>query len=120
MQNKFYEDLLQEVRADFYKRREERKPLELQWRLNINYLIGNQFAEITPKGDIEDYGKQYFWQEREVYNHLSVIMDTRLSKLNNLKTGMSLRPSTSDQSDVSAAAFATRIFNAVINDCDMK
>lgn len=120
MQNKFYEDLVSEVKADFEKRREERKSLELQWRLNINYLIGNQFAEITPKGDIEDYGKQYFWQEREVYNHISVIVDTRLSKLNNLKSGMSVRPHTTDEADKQAAQFATRIFGAVISDCDLK
>lgn len=120
MRNKYYEDLVEEIKADFQKRREERKPLELQWRLNINFLIGNQFAEITPKGDIEDYGKQYFWQEREVYNHIAVITDTRLSKLNNLKAGMSVRPSTSDDSDKKAAIFSTRIFNSVISDCNFK
>ncbi len=120
MQNKYYEELVAEVKADFAKRREDRKSLELQWRLNINYLIGNQFAEITSKGDIEDYGKQYFWQEREVYNHISIIIDTRLSKLNNLKSGMSVRPLTTDESDKQAALFATRIFGAVISECDLK
>ena len=64
---KYAEDLVKEVRKDYERRREERKPLELQWRLNMNFYNGNQYAEITPVGDIEQYGKQYFWQEREVY-----------------------------------------------------
>ena len=61
-------DLAREVRADFERRREERKSAEMQWRLNLNYFMGNQYCEIAQNGEIEDYGKQYFWQQREVYN----------------------------------------------------
>ncbi len=76
---KYAEDLVKEVRKDYERRREERKPLELQWRLNMNFYNGNQYAEITPVGDIEQYGKQYFWQEREVYNHIASIIEDRKS-----------------------------------------
>ena len=60
------QEIVKQTREDFEKRRDERKSLELQWRLNMNFLAGNQYADISPRGDIEDQGKQYFWQEREV------------------------------------------------------
>ena len=43
-----------EVLADFEERREARRALELGWRLNMNFVIGNQYAEITPGGDVEE------------------------------------------------------------------
>ncbi|MGN0789367.1 MAG: hypothetical protein ACI4MY_05460, partial [Christensenellales bacterium] len=66
IEDKIKEKIVNEVRADWERRRQQRKPLELQWRLNMNFMVGNQYCEITPRGDVEDYGKQYFWQEREV------------------------------------------------------
>ena len=60
---KFSEDIVKEVRKDFERRRQERKPLELQWRLNMNFYSGNQYAEITPVGDVEQYGKHILARE---------------------------------------------------------
>ena len=112
--------LVQEVRADFERRREERKSLELQWRLNLNYFMGNQHCEIGQNGEIEDYGKQYFWQQREVYNHTATVLETRISKLSGIKLGMSVRPLTSDESDKSAAAFSTKILSSVFNEINLQ
>ena len=113
-------DLVREVREDFEKRREERRSLEMQWRLNLNYVMGNQYCEIGQNGGIEDYGKQYFWQQREVYNHTATILETRISKLGSIKLGMSVRPLTSDESDKSAAAFSGKILDSVFNECDLQ
>ena len=110
---------MREVKRDFLQRREERKPLELQWRLNMNFYNGNQYAEISPVGDIEQYGKQYFWQEREVYNHIAAIVETRLSKLNRLKCGVSVRPFSSDDSDVHTAKLSTQIIKALCEENDL-
>ena len=46
------------VLEDFAKRQEARRPVELNWRLNMNFVIGNQFAEISSRGDVEEYGRQ--------------------------------------------------------------
>ena len=113
-------DLVSEVREDFERRREQRRSLEMQWRLNLNYVMGNQYCEIGQNGSIEDYGKQYFWQQREVYNHTATILETRISKLGSIKLGMSVRPLTSDESDKSAAAFSGKIMNSVFNECDLQ
>ena len=113
-------DLAAEVRADFERRREERKSAEMQWRLNLNYFMGNQYCEIAQNGEIEDYGKQYFWQQREVYNHTATVLETRISKLSSIKLGMSVRPLTSDEGDKSAAAFSTKILSAVFNEINLQ
>ena len=57
--NEFYESLAAEITADFERRRQERKHLEQQWTLNMNYLMGNQYAEIAPTGEIEERESEY-------------------------------------------------------------
>ena len=58
--NNFEDEIVKEVVKDFERRREKRRPVELTWRLNMNFLMGNQYASITPTGDIDDYGRQYY------------------------------------------------------------
>ena len=87
-----HDQIVKEVKQDFEERRQKRRPVELAWRLNMNFLMGNQYASITPTGDIDDYGRQYYWQEREVYNHIAPIVETRLAKLTRVKSGVSIRP----------------------------
>ena len=115
----FYEELVKETKKDFEKRREERRSLELQWRLNMNYLAGNQYSEITPRGDVEERGKDYFWQEREVYNHIAPIVETRVSKLSRVKGKVRVRPMTSEISDRNSALLSTRILQAVEDECGL-
>ena len=56
------EKIVAEVTADFKKRQDARRTVELNWRLNMNFVVGNQFAQISSKGDIEESGREYFWQ----------------------------------------------------------
>ncbi len=119
MKRAFYEDLVRETREDFEKRRAERRSLELQWRLNMNFLAGNQYAGISPRGDIEDEGKQYFWQEREVYNHIAPIIETRISKLARVHGKVRVRPLTSEAGDVATASLSTKILNATEDECNL-
>ena len=39
-------EIIASVFEDFERRRSERKFLERQWKLNLNYLAGNQYCEI--------------------------------------------------------------------------
>ncbi len=113
------QEIVRQTREDFMKRRDERKSLELQWRLNMNFLAGNQYADISPRGDIEDQGKQYFWQEREVYNHIAPIIETRISKLSRVHGKVRVRPLTSDVDDVSKATLSTKILTAIEDECNL-
>lgn len=116
--SKMEEKIVAEITADFKKRQEARRPVELNWRLNMNFVVGNQFAQISPKGDIEESGKEYFWQEREVYNHIAPILETRLAKLGRVKAKAQVRPATSDDEDVASASLATKLIDAVCKEND--
>ncbi len=116
--SKIEEKIVAEVTADFKKRQEARRPVELNWRLNMNFVVGNQFAQISSKGDIEESGKEYFWQEREVYNHIAPILETRLAKLGRVKAKAQVRPATSDDDDVASASLATKLIDAVCKEND--
>ena len=111
--SKSEKEIVTAVLEDFKKRQEARRPVELNWRLNMNFVIGNQFAEISPRGDVEEFGKEYFWQCREVYNHVAPIIETRLSKLARVKAQVSVRPSTADDADAASATIATKLISAV-------
>ena len=110
------QEIVSAVLEDFKKRQEARRPVELNWRLNMNFVIGNQFSEISPRGDVEEYGRQYFWQCREVYNHIAPILETRLSKLARVKAQASVRPSSPDDADCASAEVATKLIRAVSAD----
>ena len=86
------EDLVKSVLKDFEIRQLERKSFESTWQLNINFFLGNQYCFISPAGDIVDSGKQYFWQEKEVYNHIANIIELRQSKLSRVRPSLTVVP----------------------------
>lgn len=116
---KYYEDLIDEIRADYQKRREERREMESKWKLCAEYLTGSQNGKIGANGEVEDVGRSFFWQANECYNHIAPIMETRISKLHNVNTAISVRPQTSDKEDIEAAKFATRIIRTATNASDL-
>ena len=101
--SEFYEELAKEVTEDFERRREERRTLEQQWQLNMNFLMGNQYAEISPTGEIEEEAGGYYWQGRNVYNHIAPIFETRVAKLSRVRPIMSVRASGEQESDLKSA-----------------
>ena len=46
------EQIIAETEADFAARQEERAALEKQWELNMQFLIGNQYAEVSSRAEI--------------------------------------------------------------------
>ena len=73
----FAEDVVADVKKDFAARQKARRPYELNWQLNMNFVMGNQYCQVTPRGAIEQEDKYYFWQEKQVYNHIAPIVETR-------------------------------------------
>lgn len=113
-------ETVEEVTADFKRRREERRRFEAQWTLNINFYNGNQYAEATPDGELRNGAKKYAWQEREVYNHIATVIETRLAKFATLGAEVSVRPASGDFNDVNAAKFSTRLLRSVKEENDFK
>ncbi len=115
MKREYKEDIIASVTADYRDRAEARRPFETQWRLNINFYMGNQYCTATPGGDVIDVERDYFWQEREVFNHISALVETRQAKLNTVRPSLTVRPFSSDDDDVKTAKSSTKILNAA---CD--
>lgn len=107
------ERLASEVRKDFERRRDERRRQEAQWTLNACFLAGKQFAEITPVMDVAEVPPDYSWQERQVYNHIAPIVETRLAKLASVRPVMSVRPASASDADLKIADASTKILSAV-------
>ena len=108
----FYEDMINALYDDFYSRQRERGQIERQWELNLNYLAGRQYCEIAANGEVEEEDKYYYWQDRNCYNHIAPIMDSRVARLTRVRPVMSVRASGSEESDVKTAKLTTAVLNS--------
>ena len=70
--DRFIEDLIAEVENDFEYRRNQRINLERKWQLNMNFLAGNQYCKINARGEIDDEGSEYFWQNQQQTNTMPI------------------------------------------------
>ena len=113
--DKFYEELVKAIKADFTERQQARKTLERQWELNMNFLVGNQYCGINFRGDIAQEGKDFFWQERGVYNHIAPIVETRIAKFAEISPVFGIRPKTDDDADVRGANLAEKLLTSVFD-----
>ena len=108
----FVEDLVLSVREDFLNRQKERKPFESVWRLNNNFLSGNQYVGIDSMHDIRQEEKLFYWQERKVYNHIAPVIEQRLAKLNAIKPSMDVMASSSNIDDQRVASLSQDILHS--------
>lgn len=111
--------IVNEVLEDFNIRRQNRKSFETTWQLNINFLLGNQYSYINNNNDIVSEKKQYFWQEREVYNHIAPIVDLRVSKLVRVKPSLTVLPFSDDPKDIACAKVSKNLIKSVCYDLNM-
>ena len=107
--------IVEEVLNDFKSRAEKRKSFDLIWQINMNFLMGNQYCNIGYGGELEEAERQYFWQEREVFNHIAPIFDIRYAKLSKIKPDINVLPSTSDEKDKQTAKASKKIYKYIKN-----
>ena len=107
--------LIEEVKRDYIERREARRSLETQWQLNINFMMGNQYSYIASNQTIREDEKEYFWQEKEVFNHIAPIVETRISKISSNTPSVTVVPASTDESDIESAKLSKEILNSVAN-----
>ena len=106
----YKEDVIQKVRDDLEQRKTERSVLEHQWTLNANFLVGNQYCEINPyRGDIEQLEPVYDWLERETFNQIAPLIETRIANLKKINYMMKVKPATNELSDYDKAETSTSI-----------
>lgn len=110
----FKEDIIQKVLDELEKRKTERSVLEQQWTLNANFLVGNQYCEINPyRGDIEQLEPVYDWLEREVFNQIAPLIETRIANLKKLNFVMRVKPATNELEDYDKAETATKVLQHI-------
>ncbi|MCL2374911.1 MAG: hypothetical protein FWC82_00065 [Firmicutes bacterium] len=115
----FREEKVREVRMDFERRASLRRGLEAQWQLNANFVMGNQYCTISQNGSLEEMERDFFWQEREVYNHIAPIFETRLAKLGRVRPKMSIRPASPDEDDVRTGKIASKILASTASNLEL-
>lgn len=104
-------DLVNEVRSDFEERRNRRRSQESKWKLNIKFMSGKQNVFLDPGGDVVDERR-----EKEVYNHIAPIIETRLAKFARVNCAVNVRPAGADEKDVNAAKLSAKIIDATLTD----
>lgn len=112
-QAQIIQNIVNEVQKDFKSRQAERKSFEAQWRLNSNFLMGNQYCSINGINEVEDYDKQYFWQEREVFNHIAPLYESRMAKLARVRPKMKVVPTSTQENDIKIAKMSKDIIESV-------
>lgn len=104
-------ELVAEVRADYEARAEKRRETEAGWRLNMRFVRGDQYCYRAGES-VFDAEPEYPWQERQTFNHIASIVETRLAKLGRVRPAMSVRPASGDNDDVKAARTAGKILDS--------
>lgn len=106
----FKEDIIKNVLDKLEERRTERAILEQQWTLNANFLVGNQYCEInTYRGEIEQLEPVYDWLEREAFNNIAPLIETRIANLKKINYMMRVKPATNELDDYAKADVSTSV-----------
>ncbi len=113
------ENIVRDVTEDFETRREERRHLERGWQLNMNFVSGNQFCDISPTGEIEEEDPAFYWQSRRCFNHIAPTLDTRLARLAKVRPSLNVRAASDSDGDVKTARLASNILKAVKGRIDL-
>lgn len=106
------EDYVAFVTREFERRQKERLGEELRWRLNLEYLAGNQFLFINPvTGALEEQPSLYDFEERKAFNQLAPIFEVRVARLSRTHPIRKVRPASNEQRDIAAAEVAGKVLN---------
>ena len=111
--------LAAEIRADFQSRQRERKRLERGWQLNMNFVSGNQYCDVSPAGELEEEDAAFYWQSRRCFNHIAPTVDTRLARLAKVRPTLGVRAFSDTESDVKTARLCSNILKSVASRVDL-
>lgn len=110
--------LAAEIKEDFLARQNARRSLERGWQLNMNFLSGNQFCDISPSGEIEEEDPAFYWQSRRAFNHIAPTVDTRLARLSKVRPTLNVRAFSDSEEDMKTARICSNILLSVKNRLD--
>ena len=119
-ETKYSDDLASFVNDEFRRRQSDRLPFELQWRLNMEFIKGNQYLTVNSHlRKIDEVPKLYWYQEREVFNQIATIIETRIAQLSRQRPMMKVRPASGDETDIQSAKLSNAILESKWHDESM-
>lgn len=115
----YKEDIIHNILEELETRRVQRSPLERQWTLNANFLVGNQYCEVRPyTGEIEQLEPVYSWLNRETFNNIAPLIQTRIANLKKINYMMKVKPATNELDDYAKAEVSTSVLQYVQKSTD--
>ncbi len=102
-------EIAKEITEDFLERKEARKSLESGWLLNMNFLSGNQYCDVSPYGGVAEENGNFYWQARRVFNHIAPTVDARMSKLTAMQPILKVKAFSDEDGDMKAATLASGV-----------
>lgn len=115
----FAADIVNDIKAKLEARKSERRPFELQWTLNSNFLAGNQYCEINPYvGEVKEYEFADEDREHNAYNRIAPLMETRMANLKSIRYMMQVNPRTNELDDREKAMISTDILRYIQTSSD--
>ena len=110
----FEKEIIMDMKNKYEERRTARLPLELVWRLCVNYYNGNQFVRIDPlMNDIVETPLFSPWEERGVFNEIAPNIETRFAILSKRKNNLKTRPASSSSEDRTSAKISNKVLASV-------
>lgn len=98
------------VDAEFKRRQDERRGFEIQWRLNLAFLEGNQYLDInTGAMDLIEQPILFDFQEREVFNNVAPNIETRISKLKKVRPILKVKQANRDRKNLHSSRVGTQL-----------
>lgn len=100
------------IKKELERRAEMRLPFELQWRLNADFMAGNQNVDVDVIScGIDRYSPEFEWQERLSFNRIAPLMETRLANLKRVNYAMRVESRTSEPNDAEKAAVGSSLLS---------
>ena len=113
------QEIVSYVHAQSRHRRANRMRYELQWKLNTNFLYGNQHCDVNwQRMAVESYLPAYDYLSRETFNRIAPLMETRLANLQTVRYKMSVLPRTNEYEDALKAQVSTQLLRAKQEESD--
>ena len=111
--------LVGQIREDFSARQEARRQIERGWQLNMNFIGGNQYCDVSPQGEIEEEDAAFYWQSRRCFNHIAPTVETRLARLAKVRPKLEVRAFSDAEEDIKTARLCSNILQSAKNRLDL-
>jgi len=120
----YYEDIVEGIKNELERRRDERAGLELQWTLNANFKEGHQNCDIdVHRHVIRDVDPDVAGEpERRCYNQIGSLMETRHANLGSVQYDMVVKARSPEPDDCEKARISTKLleYDKSVTDFDAK